>query len=89
MPLYLLKEVGSWSVAGGIWFSCLCSRQDEGEAILDYQELMGRKLGREWILQNLQGSQYLRSRLHGFDCCCRADPLPLGISLLCCYLVAL
>ncbi|KAJ6985599.1 hypothetical protein NC653_023523 [Populus alba x Populus x berolinensis] len=33
MPVYLLKEVGSWSVAGGIWFGWLCSRQDEGEAI--------------------------------------------------------
>ncbi|KAJ6897397.1 hypothetical protein NC651_023304 [Populus alba x Populus x berolinensis] len=89
MPIYLLKEVGSWSVAGGIWFGWLCSRQDEGEAILDYQELMGRKLGREWILQNLQGSQYLRSRLHGLKLLLPCRPAPcrdiLTMLLPCCF----
>lgn len=72
LPIHMLKAIGSWCVASGIRFSWLCSNQVEGEAILDHQEFMGWELGRERILQNLQGSQHLWSWFLGFDrsCCC-------------------
>lgn len=41
MPIHMLKAAGSWSVVGGLWLSWLFSRPNEGEAILDHQELMG------------------------------------------------
>lgn len=78
MPVHMLKAAGSWSVIGGIWLSWLFSCPNEGEAILDHQELMGWKLGREGVLQNLQGPQYLWSGLHGLDRCCCADHLTVG-----------
>lgn len=31
---------------------------------------MGRELGRKWILQDLQGTKYLWSGFHGFNCGC-------------------
>lgn len=60
VPLHLLEEIGSWGVARGLWCCWLFAHQIEGEAVLDYKELMGRELGREGILQNLQGPEYLR-----------------------------
>ena len=78
MPIHMLKEVGSWSVTGGLWLSWLRSCPNEGEAILDHQELMGWELGREWILQNLQGPQYLWSGLHGLNCRCGPHHLTVG-----------
>lgn len=68
MPIHMLKETGSWCVVGGLWFSWLRSHQDEGQAILDHKELVGRDMGREWILQNLQRPQHLWCGLHGLDC---------------------
>lgn len=50
VPVHMLKEAGSWGVTGRVWGSWLCSYPIEREAILDHQELMGRKLGREWVL---------------------------------------
>ena len=41
MPIHMLKEVGPWSVTGGVWFSRLRSHPDEGQALLDHKELMG------------------------------------------------
>lgn len=61
MPVYMLKAPQPWCVVGGIWFSWLRAHPTEGEAILGHKEFMGRKLGRERILQDLQGSQYLWS----------------------------
>ncbi|KAJ6681102.1 CYSTEINE PROTEASE RD19C-RELATED [Salix koriyanagi] len=70
MPIHLLKAPGSWGAAGGVWSFWLCSYPAQGKAFLDYQELMGRELGAEWVLQNLQGSQYMWCGFHGFNCCC-------------------
>ena len=78
MPIHMLKAAGSWGVIGGLWLIWLCSCPNEGEAILDHQELLGWKLGREWVLQNLQGSQYLRSGLNGLDRCCCANLHTVG-----------
>lgn len=78
MPLHMLKETQPRSIVGGIRCRRLFSHQDEGEAILDYQELVGRDLGREWLLQDLQRPQRLRSRFHGFYCCCCSRQLTVG-----------
>lgn len=69
MPIHMLQEAGPWCPVGGLWFSRLRSHPDERKTILDHQELVGRELGREWVLQDLPGSQCLWSGLHGFYCC--------------------
>ena len=54
MSIHMFKAVGSWSFAGGLWLSWVCSHQNERQGLLDHQELLGTKLGRKWVLQDLQ-----------------------------------
>ncbi|CAN1255811.1 Cysteine protease RD19A [Linum perenne] len=61
VPLHLLEEARPWSPPSGVRFSRILSDPDEGEAILDHQELVGRELGRERLLQDLQRKERLRS----------------------------
>jgi len=84
MPIHLLKAPGSWGAAGGLWSCWLCSYPVQGKAFLDYQELMGRELGREWVLQDLQGSQHMWCGFHGFNCRSYSRYCPVD----CCALLA-
>lgn len=56
MPIYLLKASRSWGTSGWLWVCCLHPNPVQGEGLLDYKEFVGAELGREWILQDLQGS---------------------------------
>lgn len=69
MPIHMLEASGSRCPVNWFWRSWVRTDQIEREAILDYQELVGRELGRKRILQNLSWTQYLWSGLDGFDCC--------------------
>ena len=53
MPIHLWEAIGSWGASSGVWFCWLCFYPVQGKAILDLKELLGRKLGREWILEDL------------------------------------
>lgn len=50
MPVHLWEVFGPWSAYCGVWIFRLRPDPIQGEALLDHKELLGRELGREWIL---------------------------------------
>jgi len=53
LPIHLHEAFGPRCASGRVWFSWICAYQVQEQGLLDHKELMGRKLGREWLLQNM------------------------------------
>ncbi|CAN1314694.1 Cysteine protease RD19A [Linum perenne] len=72
MPLHLPQESGPRRAACWIWICWIRTNPFEGKALLDHQELVGRELGRRWVLQDLQGNwqEPVWHGHNGFLCCC-------------------